>query len=395
MELWGVFLTGLFVGGASCAAVQGGLLAGMLARRRPDHVGREKGVRSEQSRGEKAGGLRRGDRPAPQLAPHWRETLSQDALPVTGFLAGKLASHTALGGLLGAVGGAVQLSSTTRAVMQVVAGIVMLVLALDLLGLSGWPRLSPQLPAGLQRWARRNAKSEAMLGPGLLGLSTVFIPCGVTLGVEVLAVASGSPLAGAAIMATFVVGTSPLFAVLGYAARRSATALRGQLSKLAAVAVIIMGLVSINTGLALGGSPVTLASVARALSPARVEIARGATGTNPDGSLKPPDGGKGALAPETSPAVRIENGVQLITIDVLSKGYTPRLVTAEAGVPTVLTLRTNNTRGCTTAFVIPSMNYETTLPATGETRVELGQLKAGTLDYTCGMGMYRGKIVTS
>lgn len=36
MSLWAVLLTGLFAGGASCAAVQGGLLAGTVARRHPD-----------------------------------------------------------------------------------------------------------------------------------------------------------------------------------------------------------------------------------------------------------------------------------------------------------------------------------------------------------------------
>ncbi|MDP8937841.1 MAG: hypothetical protein M3O23_08975 [Actinomycetota bacterium] len=36
MSLWAVLLTGLFAGGASCAAVQGGLLAGTLARRCPE-----------------------------------------------------------------------------------------------------------------------------------------------------------------------------------------------------------------------------------------------------------------------------------------------------------------------------------------------------------------------
>ena len=35
MELWTVFVTGLLAGGASCAAVQGGLLTGLLARREP------------------------------------------------------------------------------------------------------------------------------------------------------------------------------------------------------------------------------------------------------------------------------------------------------------------------------------------------------------------------
>src|SRR5258705_10690745 len=37
VSLWAVFLTGLLAGGASCAAVQGGLLAGALAPPRQGH----------------------------------------------------------------------------------------------------------------------------------------------------------------------------------------------------------------------------------------------------------------------------------------------------------------------------------------------------------------------
>ena len=57
------------------------------------------------------------------------------------------------------------------------------------------------------------------------GPRPVLLPCGITLSMEVLAIASGSALSGAAIMGVFVIGTPPLFAVPGYVARRSATAL--------------------------------------------------------------------------------------------------------------------------------------------------------------------------
>jgi sulfite exporter TauE/SafE len=79
------------------------------------------------------------------------------------------------------------------------------------------------------RLVRNPARSHAALAPALLGVATVLLPCGVTLSVEALALATGSPWRGAAIMAVFVVGTSPLFAILGYAARKAATVWRGRL----------------------------------------------------------------------------------------------------------------------------------------------------------------------
>ncbi|MGH3452529.1 MAG: sulfite exporter TauE/SafE family protein [Haloechinothrix sp.] len=55
-------------------------------------------------------------------------------MPVGGFLAGKLRSYTLLGALLGLLGGAAQLNFRTRAFMQIGAGVVMVLLAANLLG---------------------------------------------------------------------------------------------------------------------------------------------------------------------------------------------------------------------------------------------------------------------
>ena len=86
--------------------------------------------------------------------------------------------------------------------------------------------LVPTPPARLRRVVRRSARLDAVFAPVLLGLLTILIPCGVTLSVMFLAVASGSPLWGAAAMGVFVVGTSPLFATVGFLVRRGARRLR-------------------------------------------------------------------------------------------------------------------------------------------------------------------------
>ncbi len=142
-------------------------------------------------------------------------------MPVGSFLAAKLASHTLLGALFGLLGDAVQLSVKTRAVVQIAAGMIMVLLALDLFGVKAVRRALPAPPAAWGRLVRRHARWSSAYAPAVLGAATILIPCGVTLGMEFLAIASGSALAGAAIMATFVIGTSPLFAAIGYAARRS------------------------------------------------------------------------------------------------------------------------------------------------------------------------------
>lgn len=352
MSLWAVLVTGLFAGGASCAAVQGGLLAGTLARRQPEPV-------TTRSRTAKP---RRGTAAAAQ-AP----ALLADAAPVGAFLAGKLLSHVLLGAALGLLGDAVQVGPQARAYVQIVAGLVMVILALDLLGVTALRNIVPAPPKAWSRLVRRSGRWGSGFAPGLLGMATILIPCGVTLSMMFLSVASGSPLAGAAIMATFVVGTAPLFAAIGYAARRSTNYLRGRLGLLAGAAVLIAGLMAINAGLVLNGSSFTLAGVWRDVT--------GAT----------------AAAPVAAPPLDAD-GVQRIVIEARATSYSPSNVTARAGVPTEITLRTDNAQGCTRFIVMSSFGVEEALPATGDTMIDVGKLDPGTYRFTCGMGMYGGSI---
>jgi uncharacterized protein len=72
--------------------------------------------------------------------------------------------------------------------------------------------------------------------------------------------------------------------------------------------------------------------------------------------------------------------------------YYPGTVQVRADVPTTLVVRSDNVQGCLRSFVIPSRNVQTILPAQGESRIELGTLRPGQLDYACGMGMCTGMI---
>ena len=368
MSLTSVFLTGLLAGGASCTAVQGGLLAGLVARQRDSDT---KPQAAAQPRA--AASTARARRKAVEPPKPVTAVLADDLAPVSGFLVGKLASHTLLGAALGALGGAVQLSAGTRAVAQITAGVLMVVLALAQLGVPGLRRFTIEPPASWSRLVRARARSSSAFAPAVLGVATVLIPCGVTLSVELLAVTSGSPLLGAATMAVFVLGTTPLFAVLGYAARRAATVLKGRLAIATGIVVLAVGLVTVNTGLALAGSPVTAGRVWEALGP---------TGRSAQ-----------ATAADSVGRVRVEGGRQTIVLDAVEGAYVPDALTAAAGLPTTLLVRTKDTRGWVRALVVPGAAQETTiLPESGETRIDVGTPREGRLDYACGMGMYTGSI---
>lgn len=78
------------------------------------------------------------------------------------------------------------------------------------------------------------------------------------------------------------------------------------------------------------------------------------------------------------------------TIEIKAKGgYSPRAITAKAGVPTVLKVKTNGTFDCSAALAIPDLNYRKNLPPSGTTDITIPAQKSGsTLEGSCAMGMY-------
>ncbi|HAQ02586.1 TPA: hypothetical protein DEP30_01085 [Candidatus Nomurabacteria bacterium] len=89
--------------------------------------------------------------------------------------------------------------------------------------------------------------------------------------------------------------------------------------------------------------------------------------------------------------VSIVDGKQIIEIKAKG-GYTPRVSIAKADTPTILRFNTNGTFDCSSSVRIPSMNISKFLPQSGITDIDLGIQKTGTLQGTCGMGMYPFEI---
>src|SRR6266436_9844288 len=225
-SLIGIFLTGLLTGGLTCMAVQGGLLAATIAQREEERL-KEKATEGA-------------------------------ALPIVSFLATKLIAYTILGFLLGLLGSAFQLSLTAKVVMQFFVVIFMLGTALNILNVHPIFRYFViQPPRFLTRLVRKQSKSKDLFAPAILGAVTVFIPCGTTQAMMALAIASGKPLYGAAILFAFVLGTSPVFFLLGYFATRLGDALHQKFMRVAAIAIIILAVFNANNAIALTGSSFT------------------------------------------------------------------------------------------------------------------------------------------
>jgi sulfite exporter TauE/SafE len=288
---------------------------------------------------------------------------------VGGFLAGKLVSYTLAGGLLGALGTLIALSPHTRAVVQVLAGLLIIAFGLAQLEVPGFRGFTVTPPESWIRFLRGRARSGSAIAPAILGFAAILVPCGVTLSVMALAMTSGSAWAGAATMAVFVVGTAPLFTLIGYAANKAATAWKGRLATATGIVVLISGLYALNGGLTLMDSPFAAKNLRAAF------------------------GGEPAIA--DSSTVTVANGQQTGVITVTSGRYSPANLAIKAGVPTTLVFRSENAYGCVAALVIPSLGVQEVLPENGDSKIDLGTPQAGRIDYSCAMGMYSGIITVS
>lgn len=336
-NLFLIFLTGLTTGGLSCLAVQGGLLASVISP-------------TEQKIGKKI-------------------QSQNQTLPILAFLVSKLIAYTLLGALLGALGTIITLSPIAQGWFQIAIAVYLLGVALSMLEVHPIFRyfiITP--PKFLSRLIKDQSKSKSIFAPAFLGAMTVFIPCAVTQATEAIALATASPLYGAAIMAAFILGTSPTFFALGFVFTKVGTYFQTWFARIAGALLIIMAITTLNGGIGLLGSIYTLQNFYEA---AKLSL-----------SSKTPRVA-GAQAQE-------KGGVQEVSIQVGSAGYTPNNITIKRGVPTRLILSTNGTGGCARAFTIPSLRLSKILPPSGTETIEFTPTKNGPLVFSCSMGMYTG-----
>ncbi len=330
--IWIAFLTGLTTGGISCLAVQGGLLASSIA-------------------------AQQGEEGEPQN--RWQY--------VAVFLAAKLLAYIILGYFLGLAGSSLQLSPKVLGTVQILVGLFMLATAARLLDIHPIFRYFViQPPRWAYRFLRNQSKNASLFGPAILGFFTVLMPCGVTQATMAVAMTSGSALTGAAIMGAFVLGTSPLFFILGASIVKLLE--KRIFSYIAAGVVALFAILSINGGMGLRGSFYTINNLVAAATLNTDQLA-----------------GNGHVA-------AIDGGIQEVTIDVTDRGYTASATTLKKDVPVRLTLAANGAKGCARAFTIPDLNISKVLQENDTEVIEFTPKKTGRLAFACSMGMYTGSF---
>lgn len=347
MDLWIIFLTGLTTGGLTCLAMQGGLLASVIANQKDQEIDKDQA----------------------------RNKLDQnDWLPVALFLGAKLISHTILGFLLGALGSVISLSLGAKVAFQLVASVFMFATAMNLLNVHPIFRyVVIQPPRFLTKRVRRLSKDGSLFAPAFLGFFTIFIPCGVTQAMEIIAINSGSPAQGALIMFTFVLGTTPLFALVGIATSRFSEMFQQKFLKFAAALLILMSLYAFNGVMVVLDTPF---SVQKVIWMYQTVQSYQSGDINQDAQIPSPD----------------VDGAQEVIINILSSGYSPNKATVRAGKEVRLKLVNKDAYSCASAFVFRQFGINAYVkPGTSQTFTFTPE-KPGRYTFACSMGMYTGVL---
>lgn len=144
------------------------------------------------------------------------ETSSQKLQPHILFNAGRILSYGVLGGVLGLIGSRLAFSFTVTAWLIIGISLLMALLGCQMLGIKALQKFQLSLPKSITRKIADEKKFEGKYMPFVMGAATFFIPCGLTVTAQTIALLSGSPIQGALIMGFFALGTVPMLLLIGF-----------------------------------------------------------------------------------------------------------------------------------------------------------------------------------
>jgi sulfite exporter TauE/SafE/copper chaperone CopZ len=273
---------------------------------------------------------------------------------------GRVISYTAVGGAVGALGSIVTPTGVFRGSVQLVAGLFMIVVGLNMLGL--FPRLrrfAPRLPRGLAE--RIDAKKGESKSPLIVGLLNGLMPCGPLQAMQLYALSAGGFLRGALSMLAFSLGTVPLMFGLGALGSLLGKRFARKVVPIGASLVVVLGLSMFSQGFSLSGLSLDF-------------LPGPAPGETTDVS-----------------AVVVADGRQIVRSTLRPGGYPA--ITVRAGMPVEWTIDApqGSINGCNNRVVIPEYGVEHSFK-TGENRIVFTPSEAGRFSYSCWMGMIRGSI---
>ena len=174
---------------------------------------------------------------------------------------GRVLSYLMVGAILGAIGGSFAGLKIVGEWFSALAGLMLIGSGIWMLRIFPWMRFTQEILFGAEKKSlllSLYAKSYGALlsSPSVeskfyLGFLTPLLPCGLLYSAFMMAASSGNALNGALTMAIFGIGIVPSLVIVGYVSTFFRFRLRSWGDTLAAVTIIVIGLMMVMRGFGL------------------------------------------------------------------------------------------------------------------------------------------------
>ncbi len=246
--------------------------------------------------------------------------------PAVLYNLGRVLSYTLLGGIIGTLGSVFSLSITTKATLQIFAGLFMIMMGFNMAGFNIFRKFHIKLPHFACKVKNKSGS------PFIVGLLNGFMPCGPLQTMQLFALGTGSALKGSLSMFMFSLGTVPLMLTFGALSGLLSKGHTKKLLKFSGVLIIVLGLIMGNRGLTLVGiniNPITTL----------------ASNTKSSDDFSNTNVAKATL----------ENGVQVIKMTANNNGYTPNAFYVQKGTPVKWIINGEQLNSCNNAIIAQSI----------------------------------------
>jgi len=293
--------------------------------------------------------------------------------PFVLFNVGRLVSYAVLGGVLGAVGSIFQISFTASGLIIILVSIVMIVVALQMLGISWAHRVRLGFPRFLTAYAADEQNFKGTYMPFVAGFATFFLPCGFTLMAQSIALASGSFVTGAVMMGAFALGTLPMLSFISFTTLKMQTpaVMNVTFNRVVGILLVIFAVFNINSQL----------NVLGVVSLNDVFVQPAASVQERDSELGVKIVGEGS------------SEEQRVTMAAREFEYFPKTLKLKAGIPTTLTVTAQDVVGCAQGMWLGGLSEEV-LYLNKKVSTVTFVPQPGSYKISCTMGMVVPVIVT-
>ncbi len=264
---------------------------------------------------------------------------------------GRITSYTMMGLILGLVGQTFQLNAMTRNGLLTVAGVWMILYSLQMAGI-----VSLRLPALPEFKSFKVKKLDSRFRPLVIGLLNGFMPCGSLQTMQVVALASRSPILGAGSMLLFGLSTAPALLAVGTLGHKLG---KNNAARMKLASAVIVGLL---------GLQMTMRSewIAQPIKTLAAHF----------------------VSSESAP---ILNGVQQITLTIVNGQYRLDYSTVKANMPVAMHFKIEGVTGCANPVIFSFLDRTVNVKTSPEPITFTPSIK-GTLKIDCTMYMVHTSI---